>query len=37
MYSASSRRIADFGLAPTICLTTLPPENTFMVGMAMMP
>jgi hypothetical protein len=37
MYSASSRSRADFGLAPTICLTTCPPENTFMVGMAMMP
>jgi len=37
MYSASSRSRADFGLAPTICLTTWPPENTFMVGMAMMP
>src|SRR5215472_18075056 len=37
MYSASSRRSADLGLAPTICLTTCPPENTFMVGMAMMP
>ena len=37
IYSASSRSRADFGLAPTICLTTCPPENTFMVGMAMMP
>jgi hypothetical protein len=37
MNSASSRRMADFGLAPTICLMTCPPENTFMVGMAMMP
>jgi hypothetical protein len=24
-------------LAPTICLTTWPPENTLMVGMAMIP
>jgi len=37
MYSASSRSSADFGLAPTICLTTWPPENTLMVGMAMIP
>ena len=37
MKSASSRSRADFGLAPTICLTTSPPENTFMVGMAMIP
>ena len=37
MYSASSRSRADLGLAPTICLTTCPPEKTFMVGMAMMP
>src|SRR5580704_6250298 len=35
--SASSRSRADLGLAPTICLTTWPPENTFMVGMAMIP
>src|ERR1035437_10272559 len=37
MYSARSRSRADFGLAPTICLTTWPPENTLMVGMAMIP
>ena len=37
MNSASSRSRADFGLAPTICLTTSPPEYTFMVGIAMIP
>jgi hypothetical protein len=35
--SARSRSSADFGLAPTISLTTSPPLKTLMVGMFMIP
>ncbi len=37
MKSARSRNSADFGLAPTISLTTSPSLKTLIVGMFMMP